>query len=94
VAEKLFLNTDPQTPLAYRISGLARVLDCSPHAARRMVERGLIPSRRLGRRVIVLADELEAYLKSLPQPTHDAQDLLENGHRAPLSGPERSRDAE
>jgi hypothetical protein len=43
-----------------------------------MIERGLIPSRRLGRRVIVLAAELEAYLASLPQPAQEVQNLIES----------------
>ncbi len=30
-----------------------------------MIQTGVIPSRRLGRRVIVIPEELEAYLKSL-----------------------------
>jgi excisionase family DNA binding protein len=52
--------------LTYRIADLACLLGCSEIAARRMVERGDIPSRRLGRRVVILPDELDAHLKSLP----------------------------
>lgn len=55
-------------PLAYRIPDVARLLGCTEAAARRLIERRLIPSRRLGRRVIVLPDELRAYLKSLHRP--------------------------
>ena len=67
MAELLAKDNDITNRLAYRVTGVAHALDCTEHAARRMIERGLIPSRRLGRRVIVLADELEAYLKTLPQ---------------------------
>jgi excisionase family DNA binding protein len=67
MAELLTQENDIRNRLAYRVSGVAHALDCTEHAARRMIERGLIPSWRLGRRVIVLADELEAYLKTLPQ---------------------------
>ena len=54
--------------LAYRVPDVARLLGCSEAAARRMIERGEIPSRRLGRRVVVLPEELEAYLRSLKPP--------------------------
>ena len=52
-------------PFVYRIPGLASRLGCTEAAARHLVERNQIPSRRLGRRVIVLAEDLEAYLRSL-----------------------------
>ena len=53
--------------LLYRIPDVAELLGCSETAARRMIERGHIPARRLGRRIVVLPDELEQYLKSLPK---------------------------
>jgi excisionase family DNA binding protein len=58
-----------QTPerAAYRVRDLAGLLGCSEIAVRRMVERGQIPTRRLGHRVIILADELDAHLKALPR---------------------------
>lgn len=51
--------------MAFRIPALARTLGLSEAAARRMVERGEIPSRKWGRRVVVLRDDLQAYLASL-----------------------------
>ncbi len=51
--------------LIYRVPDVARLLGCSEAAARRMIERGEIPSRRLGRRVIIIPQELEDYLQSL-----------------------------
>jgi len=58
----------PRDPLglALRIPELAQLLGCTKVAARRMIERRLIPARRLGRRVVVLRDELETYLRNLP----------------------------
>ncbi len=53
--------------LVYRVPDVARLLGCTEAAARRMIERGEIPSRRLGRRVVVLPEDLEARLKSLRQ---------------------------
>ncbi len=51
--------------LIYRVPDVARLLGCSEAAARRMIERGEIPSHRLGRRVIIIPQELEDYLQSL-----------------------------
>ena len=53
--------------LVYRVPDVARLLGCTEAAARRMIERGEIPSRRLGRRVVVLPEDLEDHLKSLRQ---------------------------
>lgn len=53
-------------PRILRIPDLARLLNCTELAARRMVERGEVPSRRWGRRVVILTDELEAHLRGLP----------------------------
>ena len=54
-------------PKAYRIPDVARLLSRSEHAVRTMIARGDLPSRRLGRRVVILADELETCLKALKQ---------------------------
>ncbi len=51
--------------LIYRVPDVARLLGTTEAAVRRMIQTGVIPSRRLGRRVIVIPEELEAYLKSL-----------------------------
>ena len=53
-------------PLIYHISDVARLLGCKVSSARRVLEQGVIPSRRLGRKLVVLPDELERHLKSLP----------------------------
>ncbi len=53
--------------IALRIPDVAQLLGCSDEAARKLVQRGLLPSRRMGKRVIVLKDELEAHLKKLPK---------------------------
>jgi excisionase family DNA binding protein len=52
--------------LTYRVPDLARLLGCSELAARRMVDRGQVPARRWGRRIVILADELHARLQELP----------------------------
>jgi excisionase family DNA binding protein len=55
-------------PLIYRVPEVARVLGCTEAVARQMIARGQIPSRRLGRRVIVLREELLAHLDALGHP--------------------------
>jgi excisionase family DNA binding protein len=52
-------------PLVLRLPDVARALACSEVAARKLVQRGRIPSRKLGRSVVVLVEELHAYLQSL-----------------------------
>jgi len=50
-----------------RVPDVARFLGTTDENARKMIQRGQIPSRRMGKRVIVLKDELEVYLKKLPK---------------------------
>ena len=45
--------------------GLARLLGRTPKAIRRMVERGQLPYRKLGRRILFLRAELNAYIERL-----------------------------
>jgi len=48
------------------VTALAKELGKSELAARRMVERGQIPARRLGDRIIILRADLDQFLNSLP----------------------------
>ena len=45
---------------------VARLLGRSPKAIEHMVERGQLPYRKLGRRVLFLREELEAFIEALP----------------------------
>ena len=56
VAMKTFLNTNE----------VAMFLGRSPKAIRKLVERGQLPHRRLGRRVIFVQQELEQFIQDLP----------------------------
>ena len=58
--------TDATEPLIYHVSDVARLLRCKVSSARRLLEQGVIPSRRLGRKFVVLPDELETHLKNPP----------------------------
>jgi excisionase family DNA binding protein len=59
-------------PLVYHVSDVARLLGCKVSTARRLLQRGVIPSRRLGRKLVVLPDELETHLNNLPNGNIDA----------------------
>ncbi len=59
----------PTQPLVYHVSDVARLLGWKVSSARRLLEQGVIPSRRLGRKLVVLPEEFEAHLKSLPAGT-------------------------
>ena len=51
---------------AFSIPEVARLLGWTELATRRAVERGQIPARRWGRRVVVLREDLDAHLRALP----------------------------
>jgi len=44
----------------------AEVLSCTPKAVRQRIARGELPYRRWGRRVLIPAAELEAFMEGLP----------------------------
>ncbi len=75
--------------LVYRVPDVARLLGTTESAVRRMIQTGAIPSRRLGRRVIILPDELEALLGSLKKP-REAQDDGKS-YRMALLSPRKTR---
>jgi hypothetical protein len=52
-------------PLLFFIPQVAIALGATQTAVRRMIERGIIPSRRLGRRIVVIPDELRKHIASL-----------------------------
>jgi excisionase family DNA binding protein len=56
-------------PRTLSVSEVARILGRSDHSTRRAINRGQIPSRKMGNRVVVLSDELDAFLRSLPVRT-------------------------
>ena len=51
--------------LVYRVPDVAKLLGMTELATRRAIERGEIPSRKWGRRVVVLPAELRAHLEAL-----------------------------
>jgi hypothetical protein len=57
--------TKPGARVLY-IPDIAEQLNQTPLAVRRLIERRVLPSRRLGKRVVVLAEEWEKFLKALP----------------------------
>jgi len=60
---KTYMNTDE----------VAMFLGRSPKAICKLVERGQLPHRRLGRRVIFVRPELEQFIQTLPGM--DIQDI-------------------
>ena len=48
---------------------VARRLDITIEAARKRMQRGSLPTRRLGRLLRVRASELQAYIDNLPRKT-------------------------
>jgi excisionase family DNA binding protein len=48
------------------VTRAAEVLSCTPKAVRQRIARGELPYRRWGRRVLIPAEELEAFMEALP----------------------------
>jgi excisionase family DNA binding protein len=46
---------------------LAQCLGCTEIAVRRRIENGEIPARRWGRRIVLLREECEAFIRTLPR---------------------------
>ncbi len=51
------------TPLAYSLEEAAQQLSVSSQSVRRLIDRGELKARRVGRRVIVPKNELERWLE-------------------------------
>jgi hypothetical protein len=58
----------------YRVPDLIKLTGLTEPVVRHLLATGAIPSRRLGRRVIVLPDELEQSLHQLPRPGQEFDD--------------------
>lgn len=62
------MNNQFPEPLAYTIKGaLERVPFCGRTKFYEEVNAGRIKTKRLGRRVLILAEDLKAWLESLPE---------------------------
>lgn len=62
----------------FDIPRAAALLGLTEKALRRQVERGRIPFRRLGRKLIFLESEIQAWLETLPGVTlKDVQEMRE-----------------
>jgi excisionase family DNA binding protein len=53
--------------LFFSVPEVAQRIGRSELATRRAIERGHLPARRWGRRVVVLADDLETFVRALPR---------------------------
>jgi hypothetical protein len=58
------------------VATAARSIGDTEKGARAKISRGLLPHRRLGGRIVILRDELHAFLRQLPGVTVDQ--ALEN----------------
>jgi len=63
-------------PLVWRPQQVADALGTSVAAVRRLIRDGLLPARRLGRRVIVLPEELKAWLVAAPRTQEKVQEVV------------------
>ena len=54
-------------PLILRIPDVATRLGLPPASVRHLIEVGTLPARKLGGRIVVLPQELDEFLRSLPK---------------------------
>jgi excisionase family DNA binding protein len=60
-------TVEPQEPLAFDVPTVARVIARSDRKVRELIADGHLPARRLpGGRVVILRDDLLAFLQNLP----------------------------
>ena len=64
-------------PALLDVRQAATVLGLTEKAVRRMIERRILPHRRIRRRVVVLRNELEQWLDALPGVTLDQVRAME-----------------
>jgi excisionase family DNA binding protein len=55
------------SPTLLRVPDIAARLGITVSATRHLIESRQLPVRKLGGRVVVLADELESFLRALPE---------------------------
>jgi excisionase family DNA binding protein len=58
-----------EQPLALDLSEIARRTRCSVKTLSRHIGQGRLKARKLGRRTVVLAEDLNSYLNNLPPAT-------------------------
>jgi excisionase family DNA binding protein len=64
------------------ISEVAMPLGLTEKAVRKRIERGQLPYRKMGRRILIPADELDQFLAALPGRTAErAVNAVEEGRR-------------
>lgn len=61
------MNHNITPPRILDIPQVARIINRTELATRRAIERGQIPARLWGGRVVVLADELDQFIRLLPR---------------------------
>jgi excisionase family DNA binding protein len=61
------LTIRPPERLFLSVAETAHRIGRSEEATRRLIERGLLPARRWGRRVVVFVDDLETFARNLPR---------------------------
>jgi excisionase family DNA binding protein len=60
------------------IPELARLLGATEIAVRRRIEKGEIPARRWGRRIVLLREECEQFVRALPRLVPAIEELDED----------------
>ena len=59
-------NSEPAAPLAYSIPGSAKAANVSRSEMYIILKRGELRAKKIGRRTVILHEDLQAYLAGLP----------------------------
>lgn len=77
----------PIAPLVYTLADLCAALRCSRAHANRLLATGRVKARKDRGRVVILAEDVRAYLDSLPVTAYTPPPAPLHAERDPAPGP-------
>lgn len=60
-------NTSTEQPAAYSITDVLQVLKVGRTRTYELIKEGKLPARKLGRRTVILREDVDAFLRDLPR---------------------------
>lgn len=61
------MNPHRPTPLSHSVRDAAVLTSISEWEIRQAINKGALPARRLGRRLLILSSDLQAWLEAMPR---------------------------
>jgi excisionase family DNA binding protein len=60
-------NTSTESPAAYSITDVLHILKLGRTRTYELINAGALPARKLGRRTVILREDVDAFLQNLPR---------------------------